>query len=140
MSYAFELDPRLARETVPLLTLDLCRALLRNDRRFPWIVLVPLKPGAVEITDLDREQQGQLLRETVLAAEIIRSLPAVEKLNIACLGNVVAQLHVHVVGRSHDDACWPAPPFGNGEPEPYERSELIALTDQFRRAFERAWR
>lgn len=115
----FELDPRLAADTLPIFDLDLCSVRLMNDARYPWLVLVPRKPGMVEIFDLDEADQQQLLAEIRRCAEVLESLERPDKLNIANLGNQVSQLHVHIIARYHDDAAWPDPVWGKLPPLPH---------------------
>lgn len=131
----FALDPRLAADTRPVGDLPLSRVLLMDDARFPWLVLVPRHAGLVELDDLPRDDRITLLDEIELAGRALRALAAPDKLNVAALGNVVAQLHVHVVARVRDDAAWPRPVWGVGERAPYPAdaaAERIAhLRDRF---------
>jgi diadenosine tetraphosphate (Ap4A) HIT family hydrolase len=115
----FALDPRIEASSRLVAELGLCQVRLQDDARFPWLVLIPRRAGAVELFDLSREDQITLLAEGELASHAVRALGeaegrAVEKLNIANLGNVVAQLHVHVIGRRSDDPHWPGPVWGQG--------------------------
>jgi len=110
----FKIDPRLVTGSEPLASLGLCEARLQSDARFPWIVLIPRKPGAREIEHLAAKDRAALMDEIVAAGGGVRALAAaqgrpVEKLNIAALGNKVEQLHIHVIGRRADDAAWPEP-------------------------------
>lgn len=116
---AFALDARLAADTVPVTDLTLCEVRLLDDRRFPWAVLVPVRPGAVEIVDLDAADRARLIEEIAQVSAAMREAFAPDKLNVGALGNVVAQLHVHVVARSRTDAAWPGPVWGTGR-EPYD--------------------
>lgn len=131
----FALDPRLAADTRPVGDLPLSRVLLMDDARFPWLVLVPRRAGLVELDDLPRDDRITLLDEIDLAGRVLRALAAPDKLNVAALGNVVAQLHVHVVARFRGDAAWPRPVWGVGERAPYPddaAAERIAhLRDRF---------
>jgi diadenosine tetraphosphate (Ap4A) HIT family hydrolase len=108
----WSLDPKLAADTVPVGDLALSRVLLANDANYPWLILVPRRPGFTEIIDLDSNEQVELLGEIDAVARVLKSVTECEKLNIAALGNVVAQLHVHVIGRRHSDAAWPKPVWG----------------------------
>jgi len=99
--------PRLAADTLVVGNLPLATVLLMDDSRFPWFILVPRRPGLVEITDLDEADARTLLDETRTAARVIQALCAPDKVNVAALGNIVAQLHVHVVGRFRSDPAWP---------------------------------
>jgi len=122
----FELDPRLANDTRPVMSLALCDVLLMNDARFPWLVLVPRQAGLVEICDLPPEAQAALWQEVNLAAQALRSLSPFDKLNLGALGNIVRQLHLHVVARTEGDAAWPGPVWGSGAAVPYAADALAA--------------
>ena len=125
---AFELDARLRNDTCHVTSLSLCDVLLMNDARFPWLVLVPRRTGMTEICDLPIEDQALLWREVTHASEVLRSLAPFDKLNLGALGNIVRQLHVHVVGRRQGDAAWPGPVWGSGVALPYDAGTLAALT------------
>jgi diadenosine tetraphosphate (Ap4A) HIT family hydrolase len=129
----FALDPRLLADTVPVTALRLCDVLLMNDARYPWLVLVPRQPGLVEISDLAADDQVQLWREVNQAADALRHVAPFEKLNIGALGNIVRQLHVHVVGRNAGDAAWPGPVWGQGRATPRDAADARALVDALRR-------
>src|SRR5450631_2124048 len=103
----FALDPRLAVDTHVVGDLEFSRVLLMNDARFPWLILVPRRAGLRELIELPREDQHALLDEINRCAHVLHALEKPEKLNIAALGNVVAQLHVHVIARFANDAAWP---------------------------------
>jgi len=133
----FELDPRLANDTRPVMSLALCDVLLMNDARFPWLVLVPRQAGLVEICDLPPEAQAALWREVNLAAQALRSLVPFDKLNLGALGNIVRQLHVHVVGRREGDAAWPGPVWGSGRADPYGEDALASVIEKLRAALAR---
>ena len=109
MSNAFELDPRLAADSVFIADGPLSQIRLINDTRFPWLVLVPRLPGVTELPELDDAQQALLLGELNRAGRAVRQEPNVHKVNLGALGNIVRQLHLHVVGRHEDDAAWPGP-------------------------------
>ena len=116
----FNLDPRLANDTHFLLEAPLCRIGLMDDARFPWLILVPCVPLVREWPDLSLIQQVQLQVEINTAARALQqAFPPGEKLNIAALGNVVPQLHIHVILRHAGDAAWPKPVWGHGERQPY---------------------
>lgn len=126
----FSLDPRLERDSAFAADLPLCQVRVFNDERWPWLLLIPRVPGAVELTDLTAKQRATLMEEVVLADEAVLALGATfgrlpEKTNVATLGNVVAQLHVHVIGRRADDPAWPRPVWNEGPARPY--GEEIAL-------------
>ncbi|MGN2244402.1 HIT domain-containing protein [Frateuria sp. GZRR33] len=133
----FELDPRLAADTVPVARLDLCELRLMNDARFPWLVLVPQRPGLVEIADLTPSERTLLWHETDRAGAALRAVATCDKLNLGALGNIVRQLHVHVVARCEGDAAWPGPVWGSGPTLPYAQDRRNALLDRLREALSR---
>jgi diadenosine tetraphosphate (Ap4A) HIT family hydrolase len=128
----FALDSRLRHDTRHVASLELCDVLLMNDARFPWLVLVPRVPGMVEICDLAMEQQAMLWREVTHASQALRSPEPFDKLNLGALGNIVRQLHVHIVGRREGDAAWPGPVWGSGAAVPYDDKALAALLTRLR--------
>lgn len=133
MDPAFRPDPRLAADSLLVADGPLSQLRLMDDARFPWLVLVPRMAGAEEWIDLDGASQRRLLAEVNLAGRLLRSLGPVHKLNIGALGNIVRQLHVHVVARREGDAAWPGPVWGSGARVPYaapERDALVALLRQ----------
>lgn len=132
MSEGFLLDPRLAADTVLVADGPLSQLRLMDDTRFPWLVLVPRLPGAVEWLDLDGGAQRLLLAEINLAGKLLRALGPVHKLNIGALGNVVRQLHVHVLARQEGDAAWPGPAWGSGPAQRYEETTRLALVARLR--------
>ena len=119
----FALDPRLESDTVEVTRLPLSVVRLMNDRRFPWLILVPARPGAIEIVDLAPADRAQLVEEIAIASAALRDLFRAAKLNVAALGNVVPQLHVHVIARFETDEAWPKPVWGT-TPERYHFDEL----------------
>jgi diadenosine tetraphosphate (Ap4A) HIT family hydrolase len=130
---AWTLDPQLERNTVAVGDLPLSRVLLMDDANFPWLILVPRRPGAKEIFDLDEGERARLMSELALLAQLLRDLTACHKINIAAIGNVVSQLHVHVIARRRDDPAWPRPVWGAVPPRPYgeaERDRLIKAIRQ----------
>ena len=130
---AWLLDPQLERDTVPLGDLMLARIQIMNDATYPWLILVPRVPGAVELIDLDDEQQAQLMDEIAMLSRVLKDVTACDKLNVAAIGNVVAQLHVHLVARRRDDPAWPRPVWGQAPARPYGRAELDRFIDSIRR-------
>jgi diadenosine tetraphosphate (Ap4A) HIT family hydrolase len=133
VSVDWQLDPKLAADTIAVGDLALTRVLLANDANFPWLILVPRVPGVTEITDLDPNEQVQLLGEVDAAARVLKSVTEYEKLNIAALGNQVAQLHVHVIGRGHSDKAWPKPVWGAAPPAAYDPKVRDGLIGSLRR-------
>jgi diadenosine tetraphosphate (Ap4A) HIT family hydrolase len=120
----FELHPRLADDTTPIRRLGLSRLLLMNDRRFPWVLLVPARTGACEIHDLGEGDRAVLVEEISRTGAALQKLFTPDKINVGAIGNIVPQLHVHVVARHVGDAAWPAPVWGFGTPEPYPADVL----------------
>ena len=120
----FVLDAKLEADTIDVITaLPLCVVRLMNDRRFPWVILVPARPGATEIVDLEAADRARLMEEIALVSGVMRDLFSPTKLNVAALGNVVAQLHVHVIARFASDDAWPRPVWGSPA-EPYRADEI----------------
>lgn len=119
-----ELHPRLRKDTIELGRLPLCRLLLMNDANWPWFILVPDRPDMVEIHQLDPADQWQLMRESSLLAAQLATHFRADKLNIAALGNIVPQLHVHHIVRHRTDPAWPAPVWGRLEARPYGEEDL----------------
>jgi len=125
---SFSLDPRLAADATALGDWPLCRVLAMRDARYPWLVLVPLREDAVELTDLTLQDRAALIEEVARAADALKAETGAEKINVGALGNVVAQLHVHVVARRRGDAAWPGPVWGHGAPKTYAPDALAAFT------------
>ena len=128
----WELDPLIARDTVPVGDMPLCRVLLIKDANYPWLLLVPRRDKAVEITDLDTIEQAQLMSEIAHAGRTLKALTGCDKINVAALGNVVSQLHVHVIARSRGDAAWPKPVWNAVPPRDYEQRALDKLMASLR--------
>ena len=128
----FVLDPRLAADTAFIADGPLSQVRLMDDTRFPWLVLVPRVNGVSEWLELDGGQQRLLLAEINQAGQLIRAQPGVEKLNIGALGNIVPQLHIHVVGRHRDDAAWPGPVWGSGAAERFTPDVLAERVAHWR--------
>ena len=128
----FTLDPRLAADTHLVISLPLCDVLLMNDARYPWLILVPRRACAVEITDLAADEQTLLWQEVNRASAALRTVAPCDKLNLGALGNIVRQLHVHVVARSEGDAAWPGPVWGNGHAVAYQHERFVALLTSLR--------
>jgi diadenosine tetraphosphate (Ap4A) HIT family hydrolase len=130
----FPLDPRLAADTHLIGEMPLSRLLLMDDARHPWLILVPRIAGARELMDLDGGDRAALLDEITAVSRTMETLLRPDKLNVAALGNVVAQLHVHVVARYADDANWPQPVWGRGERVPYGTADAAARVAELRAA------
>ena len=128
----FELDSRLNNDTHFVADLPLCRLLLMNDRQFPWLILVPRVEQAREIYLLTAGQQHQYLTESAITCRALEQLYRPDKLNVAALGNVVAQLHIHHVARFSTDSAWPAPVWGKQPALAYSQSEANKMINDLR--------
>ena len=115
----FELDARLAKDTVFVANWKLCAVRLMDDAQFPWLVLVPRRAGATELDDLDESDRTRLMHEIQRAMKTLRGVVECDKLNVGALGNIVRQLHVHVIARRQDDPAWPGPVWGHGPAHHY---------------------
>lgn len=123
----FELDPRLQQDTLAIGDYPLCRLLLMNDAQYPWFILVPRREEVSELFQLSVDDQRQLWREATGLAETLKDLFCADKMNVATLGNVVSQLHVHVIARRRGDAAWPSPVWGRHPAKPYASAEVAAI-------------
>ncbi|NDK38686.1 HIT family protein [Pseudoxanthomonas gei] len=128
----FQLDPRLAADSVFIADGPLSQVRLMDDVRFPWLLLVPRVADVSEWLELDGNQQRLLLAEINRAGQLVRAQPGVEKLNLGALGNIVRQLHVHLVGRHAGDAAWPGPVWGSGAAARHEPALLEARIAHWR--------
>lgn len=128
----FELDVRLAADTFVLGSTSLSRVLLMNDARFPWLILVPERADVSEPFDLSEADQEQLWQESMRLGGAMKAHFAADKINVAALGNQVAQLHVHHIARFQVDAAWPGPVWGVGRAVPYEAAAVQALMHELR--------
>jgi diadenosine tetraphosphate (Ap4A) HIT family hydrolase len=136
MEFTWSLHPQLAADTLPVGDLALARVLLANDANYPWLILVPRRPGLSEVIDLDDAAQVQLWSEIAAAARALKVVTKCDKLNIAALGNMVAQLHVHVIARRHSDAAWPKPVWGMAPSTIYNPTARDGLIGRLRRALQ----
>lgn len=133
-SQDFVIDPRLEASGLPLGDLPLSRVFLVDDARFPWLTLVPRRTGIVEILDLNDADRQILFDEILQVSAAVRAHFRPDKLNIGALGNVVPQLHVHVVARFASDPTWPGPIWGFGERKPYPPHMAGPLMDRLAKA------
>ena len=122
--YAFKLDRQLEQDTVLVADWHLCQVRLMNDSRYPWVILIPKVADVSEIHQLADAQQQLLLGESVRLSKALEQLFAPHKLNVAALGNMVRQLHIHHIVRFEDDASFPRPVWGVGDAVPYEAEAL----------------
>ena len=130
----WHLDPQLAADTHPVAHLPLSERRLIDDANHPWLILVPRVAGAVEWIDLDDAAQSGLTREIALASRALQSAFKPHKLNVAALGNMVPQLHVHVIARYRDDIAWPRPVWGTATAKPYTPEALVERISVLQRA------
>ena len=128
----FELDPRLAADSHWVADGPVCQVRLMDDTRFPWLVLVPRIAGAIEWFDLDDADRRAVFDEASQAARLLREQSGCDKINIGALGNIVRQLHVHVVARSVGDAAWPGPVWGSGEAKRFSAFALESRLAELR--------
>jgi len=128
----FTLDDRLANDSVSVAIIGLCDVRLMKDRRWPWLVLIPRRPDKVEVFDLTPLDRVLLTFETDKVASALKTLTGAAKINVGALGNIVRQLHVHVIARSEGDANWPGPIWGYGKAEPYSDEDMNSLIAKLR--------
>lgn len=128
----FVLDPRLLQDTLPIGDFPLCTLLLSNDSNYPWFILVPKRPDISEVFQLSEAEQAQLWKETTTLSAVLDRLFQADKMNVAALGNVVNQLHMHVIVRHVGDAAWPAPVWGKHPAKPYSPEEVARITTQLK--------
>lgn len=130
----FLLHQTLSAGTLTVTSWDLCRVLLMNDSRYQWIILVPALPGIEEIHDLDVRSQSQLILEIDRASRALSNLIKPDKINIGALGNLVSQLHIHIIARFIDDDAWPGPVWGAHLPIPYDPLVRNSVLQKIKRA------
>ncbi len=132
----WQLDPRLADDTHPVATFVLSELRLMDDANHPWLILVPRIEHASEWIDLDVDQQAELTREIDRCSRALRSAFQPHKLNVAALGNQVAQLHIHVIARYTHDIAWPRPVWGSATALPYRPELLVQRIEQLHSALD----
>ena len=128
----FALDSRLKQDTWLIGELPLCSLLLSNDSNYPWFILVPRREGISELFQLDDDDQQLMWRETTAVARVLKELLCADKMNVATLGNVVKQMHMHVIARYTTDPAWPGPVWGKHPAKPYESEQVAAIRAQLR--------
>ncbi len=131
----FELDPRLVADTHLIGDFPLCRLLLSNDANYPWFILVPRRAGVQEIYQLDEADQRQLIWESSYVAEKLKDIFNADKMNVAAIGNVVSQLHVHHIVRYRTDAVWPDPVWGKRPAVPYTDEQVAEIRQRLQTVF-----
>ena len=138
MATQFELDPRLAADTVNVTDLGLCHVRLMNDRAVPWLLLIPRKSNLRELHQLSKKERGQLMDEVVLSQQVLEDLFRPEKLNIGALGNMVNQFHMHVIARFRLDRAWPNAIWNTSPIVRYPDDELEYMLRSLRGEFKQA--
>ena len=131
----YQLHARLAEDTLAIGQFELCDVRLMNDARYPWAILIPRKEGVMESYQLAQADQQLLMLESAFVAKQLADLVNADKMNVAALGNVVSQLHVHHIARYKTDECWPAPVWGKGDTIPYQEGEAQAVVQQLTQTF-----
>ena len=130
---AWSLHPQLTKDTIDIGDLPLSRVLVIKDANYPWLLLVPRREGAVEIIDLDEVAQAQLMTEISRVSRAIKDITKCDKLNVAALGNMVPQLHVHIIARRASDVAWPRPVWGVAPPLAHDAEEVQNFISAIRR-------
>jgi diadenosine tetraphosphate (Ap4A) HIT family hydrolase len=128
----FVLDTRLHEDTWLIGDFPLCRLLLSNDSNYPWFILVPRREGISELFQLDEHDQQLMWAETTALARTLKDAFGADKMNVATLGNVVSQLHMHVIVRYQADVAWPGPVWGKHPAKPYTQAEVGAIQDKLK--------
>jgi diadenosine tetraphosphate (Ap4A) HIT family hydrolase len=128
----FVLDPRLLQDTLSIGDFPLCTLLLSNDSNYPWFILVPKRADISEVFQLSETEQMQLWKETITLSAVLDRTFQADKMNVAALGNVVNQLHMHVIVRRVGDAAWPAPVWGKHPAKPYTPEDVARITAQLK--------
>ena len=131
MSENFELHAQLAKDSIWLADWPLCQLRLINDSNYPWFILVPRRANIRDVIDLSDEEQAQLWQESAKLSRLLRQKFRAEKLNLAALGNMVPQLHLHHVARFSSDAAWPSPIWGKVAAIPYTEQQLVVLLNEW---------
>lgn len=129
----FKLNERIDNDTFDICELSICKVLLMNDQNYPWIILVPMRADITELHHLSKEDQMKVIDDIAQASNVMEKMFAPKSLNVAALGNVVSQLHIHIVARFEEDATWPGPIWGQKPAIPYEDQ---SRRDELRVAFQ----
>ena len=135
LSKTWQIDPRLNADTFLISETEARAVLLLNDKRWPWIIIVPKVPEAEELHDLNPIRRGVEMDCAATIGNELKTLTGCEKINVATIGNIVRQLHIHIIARSTDDPNWPGPVWGFGERQTYSSAEGIALAKKLKEEF-----
>jgi diadenosine tetraphosphate (Ap4A) HIT family hydrolase len=133
-TFMFDLHPQLHADTLHLGNWPLCHVALMNDKNYPWLILVPRRDDIVDIHELESEDQLQLIHEISVASAVLKEQFQAQKTNIAALGNMVPQMHVHVIARFHTDPAWPGPVWGKAPSIPYDAADIHGITQRLTEA------
>ena len=128
----FELNSRLLEESTFITKLTLSQVRLNHDSRFPWLILVPEIAGLKELHEIPEEHQTIVHKEMNFCSTVLQKFTSADKMNVAALGNLVPQLHIHVIARKHSDSGWPQPVWSAGDAKPYEKKSLVKLADELK--------
>ena len=131
----FQLHERLQADTTYVTDLPVCRVLLSNDARYPWLILVPRRPGLRDLDEIDEPESTQVFAEISKSSRILKSIYDPFKLNVAALGNQVPQLHIHIIARTEGDPAWPGPVWGIDDPVAYKTATLRDTLNALQEAF-----
>ena len=129
---SFQLHERLAADCFEVTDLAICKVLLMNDARYPWLILVPQREALTDLHQIAHSEQAQVFAEITRVSHALEQLTSPYKLNVAALGNQVPQLHIHVIARNKDDEAWPGPVWGVGTARNYKQSESAAFLTQLK--------
>lgn len=132
------IDPRLTQGGFAITSLDVSTLILKDDKRFPWVILVPKYPHIQDLDELKPADLAQLFVEVTLCSKVMKAIWPIEKMNVASIGNMVPQCHIHIVGRRKDDILWPQPVWGLGAQEPYLRADAETILKKLKQQFENA--
>ncbi|OYR10469.1 HIT domain-containing protein [Brucella grignonensis] len=130
----FELDKRLDADTFSVAKLGLCELRLMDDQRWPWLILVPRRAKLAEIHDMTPLDQTMLTFEAAIVSQALKKATDCNKINTGALGNIVRQLHIHVIARNEGDAGWPGPVWGHGTRKTYHDADAYSLIEKIRAA------
>ena len=128
----FKLNSRLLEESTFVTKLTLSQVRLNHDSRFPWLILVPEIAGLKELHEIPEEHQTIVHKEMNFCSTVLQKFTSADKMNVAALGNLVPQLHIHVIARKHNDSAWPQPVWSAGDAKPYEKESLVKLADELK--------
>ena len=131
----FTLNQKLKEDTVEIVQLQLSLVLLMKDSSFPWLILVPVRESIREIHELTEKDRSILTEEISLSSQVIKRLYSPDKINVGALGNIIPQLHIHVIGRFKTDRAWPGPVWGTGTAKSYSEDEFKDICAKLRKAF-----